>query len=124
MEFSQEQILEAETDLLKSEIRKSSEKINQILANDFIEFSSSGKEYYYKNGYVFQDEMDNTQFNWEIVNFRIKELSSDCILSMYKLIKHNEIDENKKYSLRRSIWKYTNGKWKMFFHQGTITSKF
>ncbi|MBN1060214.1 UNVERIFIED_ORG: DUF4440 domain-containing protein [Clostridium botulinum] len=124
MEFSQEQILEAETDLLKSEIRKSSEKINQILANDFIEFSSSGKEYYYKNGDVFQDEMDNTQFNWEIVNFRIKELSSDCILSMYKLIKHNEIDENKKYSLRSSIWKYTNGKWKMFFHQGTITSKF
>ncbi|MDR5586113.1 hypothetical protein RGC78_01375 [Clostridium sp. 5N-1] len=54
--------------------------------------------------------MDNIQFNWEIVNFRIKELSSDCILSMYKLIKHNEIDENKKYSLRRSIWKYTNGK--------------
>ncbi|NFF82548.1 DUF4440 domain-containing protein [Clostridium botulinum] len=124
MEFSQEQILEAETDLLKSEIRKSSEKINQILANDFIEFSSSGKEYYYKNGDVFQDEMDNTQFNWEIVNFRIKELSSDCILSMYKLIKHNEIDENKKYSLRSSIWKYTTGKWKMFFHQGTITSKF
>ncbi|AIY79341.1 hypothetical protein U728_1528 [Clostridium botulinum 202F] len=40
MEFSQKQILEAETDLLKSEIRKSSEKINQILANDFIEFSS------------------------------------------------------------------------------------
>ncbi|NFO48415.1 DUF4440 domain-containing protein [Clostridium botulinum] len=124
MEFSQEQILEAETDLLKSEIRKSSEKINQILANNFIEFSSSGKEYYYKNGDVFQDEMDNTQFNWEIVNFRIRELSSDCILSMYKLIKHNEIDENKKYSLRSSIWKYTNGKWKMFFHQGTITSKF
>lgn len=94
------------------------------MANDFIEFSSSGKEYYYKNGDVFQDELDNTQFNWEIVNFRIKELSSDCILSMYKLIKHNEIDENKKYSLRSSIWKYTNGKWKMFFHQGTITSKF
>ncbi|EES50233.1 hypothetical protein [Clostridium botulinum] len=30
MEFSQKQILEAETDLLKSELRKSSEKINQI----------------------------------------------------------------------------------------------
>jgi len=40
---------------------------------------------------------------------------------MYKVIKHNRTD--KKYSLRSSIWKYCNGKWKMFFHQGTLSSK-
>jgi len=43
---------------------------------------------------------------------------------MYKVIKHNETDENKKYSLRSSIWKYCDVKWKMFFHQGTLSCKF
>ncbi len=51
-------------------------------------------------------------------------LSDDCILAMYKLIKHDEINESKKYSLRSSIWKLINGKWKMFFYQGTCTEKF
>lgn len=38
----------------------------------------------------------------------------------YKVIKHNE-DEEKKYSLRSSIWKLFNDKWKLVFYQGTIT---
>lgn len=32
-----------------------------------------------------------------------------------------EID--KKNSLRSSIWKCIEGKWKMIFHQGTLTKK-
>lgn len=41
-----------------------------------------------------------------------------------KVIKHNELNENMKYSLRSSTWKLINGTWKMFFHQGTLTTKF
>ena len=43
---------------------------------------------------------------------------------MYKVIKNDEIDEAKKYSLRSSVWKCFNGKWRMIFHQGTLTLKF
>ena len=78
----------------------------------------------YKNGDVFQEQDDNKELFWQIIDFKIKELSDDCILAMYKVIKHNEPNENKKYSLRSTIWKYIDGKWKMFFHQGTYTSKF
>ena len=67
---------------------------------------------------------DNKELFWQIIDFKINELSDDCILAMYKVIKHNEPNENKKYSLRSTIWKYIDGKWKMFFHQGTYTSKF
>jgi hypothetical protein len=123
MESIEKHILKLENDLLKSEIRKSSQKINEILANDFIEFSSSGNEYHYKNGDVFQEKKDNNTLHWEIVDFKIEELSNDCILAMYKVIKHSELNENKKYSLRSSIWKCYDGKWKMFFHQGTLTSQ-
>ena len=117
-------IYQCECELLKSEVRKSSEKISELISTEFIEFTSSGKVASYKYGEVYQDANDNTEIDWEIRDFSIRELSDECILAMYKVIKHDEVDENKKYSLRSSIWKFLDGKWKMIFHQGTLTSKF
>ena len=115
-------IIELEKELFKSEVRKSFNKINDLLSKDFFEFTSSGKEYKYKIGDVFQeDDKDN---NWEIVSYEIKELSESKFLITYKLIKHDEINENKKYSLRSSIWGIEDGKMKMLFHQGTLSNKF
>lgn len=59
MESIEKLILQLEGDLLKSEIRKSSQKINELLADDFVEFTSSGAKYYYKSGDVFQKQNDN-----------------------------------------------------------------
>lgn len=117
-------IYEHECSLLQSEVRKSSEKISELISTEFIEFTSSGKVVFYKEGEVYQDNDDNTEVEWEIKDFSIKELSYQCILAMYKVIKHDEMDEDKKYSLRSSIWKCFDGQWKMIFHQGTVTTKF
>lgn len=121
MKTISEHILKLENDLLKSEVRKSAERIKELLAEDFIEFTSSGNVAFYKAGQVFQEKDDNTELNWEIKDFHIRELSHNCVLAMYKVIKYDEIDESKKYSLRSSIWKCFNGQWKMVFHQGTLT---
>ena len=118
-----ERILQLEKDLLKSEVRKSSQKINEILSDDFIEFCSSGSIYHYKNGDIFQEKDDEIENNWEILDFEIKELSGNYVLALYKVIKLNEKDENKRSSIRSSIWKLYDGKWKMIFHQGTNTIK-
>ncbi|ADL50278.1 DUF4440 domain-containing protein [Clostridium cellulovorans] len=123
MNSIKEVIFQLENQLLKSEVRKSSKRINEILTNNFVEFTSSGTEYHYKNGDIFQDQNDTDSLNWQIINFEIKELSEDCVLALYKVIKHDEIDENKKYSLRSSVWKCSDGIWKMVFHQGTLSSK-
>ena len=123
MEAIEKHIFQLENDLLKSEIRKSPEKISELLADDFIEFTNSGIEYHYKNNDVFQKQDDNRELLWQITDFKIKQLSDDCILATYKVIKHNETNESKKYSLRSSIWKSYCGKWKMIFHQGTPTSQ-
>lgn len=124
MDSLKQHILQLENALLKSEVRKSAQMIEDILADDFIEFCSNGNEYHYKNGDVFQDKDDNKELFWQIIDFEIKKLSDDCILAMYKLIKHGELNENKKYSLRSTIWKCIDGKWKMLFHQGTYVAKF
>lgn len=123
MESIKEYILQLEYNLLKSEVRKSSKKINDLLSDDYIEFCSSGIEYHYKNGDVFQSQDDNTELKWDIVDFETKLLSEDCILATYKIIKNNGVDESKKYSLRSSIWKCFDGHWKIIFHQGTLTTK-
>lgn len=81
-------------------MRKSSERIVKLLADDFIEFTSSGRVVFYKAGEVFQSKDDNTELNWEIKDFSTRELSDQCILARYKVIKHDEINESKKYSLR------------------------
>ncbi|WP_300260998.1 DUF4440 domain-containing protein [Clostridium sp.] len=120
MDSIKEQIFQLENDLIKSEVRKSADKINEILSNDFVEFSSSGSEYHYKYGDVFQDEEDERILDWEILDFKVKKVTDNCVLATYMVIKHDELDERKRYSLRSSLWTEKNGKWKMSFHQGTL----
>lgn len=50
-------------------------------------------------------------------DFEIHPLSDEIILATYRI--YNEI--GKQHSLRSSIWKLNDGKWKMVFHQGTKT---
>lgn len=124
IESLEKHIFELEKALLNSETRKSAEKINELLSEDFIEFTSSGNIYHYNKGDVFDEDNDSSEIKWEIKDFTIEQLSNDCMLATYKVIKHSETRENMKYSLRSSIWKLSNGTWKMFFHQGTLTSDF
>lgn len=35
----------------------------------------------------------------------------------------NESREEKKYSLRSSIWRYFDDKWRIIFHQGTLSNE-
>jgi hypothetical protein len=113
-------ILNLEQELLKPEIRQSREKMAEILSDDCFEFCSSGYVWFFASN----TEVDNSpELNWEIVDFETKNLSPDVILATYKLIKHGE-DNERKYSLRSSIWKRFDVKWKMIFHQGTITHEF
>ncbi|KAJ53592.1 hypothetical protein BD780_001293 [Clostridium tetanomorphum] len=108
-ELLEKHIYDLEKEALKTETRQSAKRISELLSDDFTEFSSSGQVYYYNKGDVFDENNDSVEINWEIKEFAIKLLSHDVILSMYKVIKHSELNESKKYSLRSSIWKCFNG---------------
>lgn len=122
MEALKEHILRLEKELLKPQIRQSAEKTNELLADSFVEFCSSGC-IYYNQGQAVDEDTNSKELNWEIKDFEIKQLSEDCVLATYRLVKHSELNENKKYSLRSSIWKCYHGNWKMIFHQGTLIPK-
>ena len=120
MVLFEKKIFELENKLLKSETRQSAEKISELLSDNFTEFCSSGNIYNYNKGDVFDKNINLSELKWEIKQFTTKQISNDCILATYKLIKHSELNEYMKYSLRSSTWKCLNGKWKMIFHQGTL----
>lgn len=113
---SSELILKLEKELLKPEIRKSPEKLRELLSEDFIEYCSSGAVYKYNINDTFFEE--NVSF--ELKDFNSRELSKDCVLATYTIDKIYHKNNVIKRSIRSSIWKLYDGNWKMLFHQGTL----
>lgn len=94
----------------------SSDLVDKLLADEFIEIGSFG-QIYNKNDVIRQL---STQNNFEIVisNFSVKLLAKNIALATYKATKKSHFDS--KLSLRSSIWKQIKGDWKIVFHQGTL----
>lgn len=109
------QLLECEKRLLDRDVRTSPEKIAELLADDFFEFGSSGNVWY-KADCVTENGL--TVRDMTLSHFEIHPLSEDVVLCTYRL----KDDTRKQNTLRSSIWKNIDGRWQMFFHQGTITT--
>ncbi|MFC1655681.1 DUF4440 domain-containing protein [Patescibacteria group bacterium] len=107
-------IKELEEELLKPDVRKSPERMGELLADDFFEFGASGKRYSKKE--IIEILPTLPESNLSLSDFETIELAPDTILATYRAF--NEKIQRK--SLRSSIWKNIDGNWQMIFHQGTI----
>lgn len=104
-----------EEELLQSAVRKST-RLTELLADDFIEFGSSGRVYTKSDLVaVLQAEMPVVQTTSD---FNVISLAPDVALLSYKIRRHSEPEVQ---TLRSSIWRRTKGQWRMVFHQATIT---
>lgn len=110
-----EHLRQLEGKLLQPEVRTSPEELTKLLADDFFEFGSSGNVWYRKDG--IGDEGIGV-VKMTLSNFAIHPLSDDTVLTTYRIF--NEI--SLQHTLRSSIWKCRDGRWQMFFHQGTKTN--
>ncbi|WP_019413309.1 DUF4440 domain-containing protein [Paenisporosarcina sp. TG20] len=108
-----EHLCQLEKNLLQPGIRTSPEELEKYLENDFFEFGSSGKVLY--NNGIEAGGIGIVKMT--LSNFEIHQLSTNVVLTTYRI--YNEV--KMQHSLRSSIWKFSDGKWKMFFHQGTPT---
>jgi hypothetical protein len=104
-----------EESLLDPDIRKSTQLV-ELLADEFVEFGSSGRVYA-KDDLValLQAESPVVQTTSD---FHLTTLAPDVALLTYKVRRHSEpvVD-----TLRSSLWRRSDGKWKMVFHQATVT---
>lgn len=95
------------------EIRKSREELDKILADEFFEIGSSG--YMFDKKACLETGVVLTEMT--LHNYEIYPLAEGVVLSTY-FIRDETRDRN---TLRSSIWKFIDGRWQLYFHQGTIT---
>lgn len=108
-----EHLKELEVSHTRLEVRKSSEELDKILADDFFEIGSSG--YIFDKQECLEDGVVLTEMS--LYNYEIYPLASDVVLSTYFIVDKTR----NRNTLRSSIWKFIDGRWQLFFHQGTIS---
>lgn len=105
-------IQKLELSLLKTEIRCSKEKLETLIAEDFVEFGSSGCRYLKKD---ILDALPHEKFEVEeVTDFKEVALGMEAVLLTYT------ITINGQRSFRSSIWKLNTDQWQLIFHQGTL----
>ena len=109
---------ELETKLHRKDIRNSPDVVLELLADEFMEFGSSGLIY---NKSETVESLKNEQKDLQIIieNFMAQSIGSDIVLVTYRSSKLDPDDGTRFSALRSSIWKLIDGKWRMIFHQGT-----
>lgn len=83
--------------------------LNEYLHPDFFEFGSSGNQWS-RQQVVDRLLIEPSNHIIESFDYNLLSLSPTSVLLTYKTKKAN----------RSSIWIYSNGKWQMIFHQGTL----
>lgn len=106
-----DKIYQLELSHLDPDARRSVKKLENLLADEFIEFGSSGK-IYHKNDILKWLPLESPR-QFVIEDFSTLILAEDIILATYKL-KSEAVS-----SLRSSLWKFNGNEWKIVFHQGT-----
>ncbi len=113
----EELIRPLEERLLQAGVRQSADDVAELLADDFIEIGSSGR--------IFdkQATIDGLQHESSVeillTDYRARILAPDVILFTYRAIRSASAPAQATQSLRSSIWKRLDGRWRLVFHQGT-----
>lgn len=116
MENLKDTLYQLECELINQAVRSSADKLDELLADQFIEYGSSGRIYDKK---ITMDSLTNEPSpTYKIYDFEILSFSDDFIQTRFKTDRTN-LDGSNLTSLRSSIWRKKDGKWQMFFHQGT-----
>jgi hypothetical protein len=103
-----------EEQLLEPEVRRSADHVGRLLADEFIEFGSSGA-IYDKGGIIDALQFEEPGTTVRMVDFTARPIALDVVLVTYRSIREGTPDSR----LRSSIWKLIDGRWQMIFHQGT-----
>ena len=112
-ETLKEQLQKLEESHTSMAVRTSKEKLDELLADDFFEIGSSG--FMYDKKECLETGVVLTEMT--LYNYEIYPLAEDVVLSTYFIV---DTTRNRN-TLRSSIWKLIDGRWQLYFHQGTIT---
>jgi hypothetical protein len=105
-----------EESLLLPDVRKSN-RLVELLADDFVEFGSFGGTY--TKADLVATLQAESPIEQSASAFRIELLAANVALLTYRIRRHSLPPV---HTLRSSIWRLREERWQMVFHQATVTS--
>jgi len=110
-------LLALERELHRREVRASAGRLAELLDEDFHELGVSGAVWT-REAIVaaLKDEVFSPR---TISGFRVQRLASDLALATYRAHRAAIPERPAAESLRSSLWRLRDGRWRMAFHQGT-----
>jgi hypothetical protein len=112
-----------EETLLDPAVRKNSEQVSTLLADDFLEFGSSGRTF--DKAAILEDLRNEPPHQTvRLSDFASRSLAPEVILVTYRTTRHDSSGRIIHQAQRSSIWINRDNRWQITFHQGTpIPSK-
>ena len=111
-----QELRELEDSLDQPELRKS-DRLGDLLADEFVEFAASGRTYT-KNELV-EALQKETHVAQTTSDFKVVMLAPTIALLTYRI---ERASKPRVHTLRASVWKRKKGQWQLLFHQATISA--
>ena len=115
-------IVKLETSLFSANTRTSFDRLNKLIADDFIEVGASGIRF--DKQHVLERLPTETPPEIEAGDFELRVLAENCVQLLYRSVMKKSDGLFPIYSHRCSIWQCNKGQWQMTFHQGTKCDAF
>ena len=107
--------------LLDPSLRRNRRRVSELLAEDFLEFGSSGRVWTREQILDLLETEDYQPPAME--DFKCALIAGGVALVTYRTIRINPHTEERAATLRSSLWTRESGKWRVRFHQGTRTNE-
>ena len=111
-------LLAQELELLMPEARHSEARLRELLADDFVEFGSSGRVFDRTTIIQALVESPATE-QFAVEDFRLVTSSDDTAFVTYRCVARSDSGEIARTSNRSSLWRRAGDAWQLLFHQGT-----
>jgi len=113
-----EQLRDLETELHRIDTRRNTQRLEQLLHPDFVEFARSGRQYSRREvleEFAKGGEMPPVTAR----DFGIVEAGPGVAVLTYRSAHVGPAGELSRETLRSSLWVETAAGWRILFHQGT-----
>jgi hypothetical protein len=114
----EDHLRQLEESLLDPAVRKNAELVSSLLADDFIEFGSSGRVF--DKASIIEDLKNEPPRPASLLSdFAVRPLSPEAMLVNYRTTRRDQFHKPLSQARRSSIWVQRDGRWQITFHQGT-----
>ena len=116
----EQELRDLEESHLRFDVRSSAESMGALLADEFVEFGSSGR--ILNRTAVLASMSFNAACQFRIDSFAVRALAPGIALTTYRLSAWTDSGKQSRVTLRSSVWVHRTGRWLLVFHQGTDAS--